>query len=170
LRGIFTRAGQCKVTNVSDQRFTDRVKRIEKRAQRGQPVELMAGVGPIKSAREAAIARSYPLGMLILGAVSGFVALQQVRKHMELSGMTALFSAPQEAIALALANPMAAVSAGWLAFIGLPFVFALLFRNLDGALRTFGFAGMAGMLTQVAYSMADPVALMALVEPYLPAG
>ena len=64
--------------------------------------------------------------------------------------------------------PLIGAAATWLALIGAAFVLSLIVRKLKGRFHAFGFAGVAGAICAVTYSMADPQAIMALVETYAP--
>lgn len=151
---------------MSDQRFNDRLKRIEKRARGGPKPEIMAGVGDVKQARKAAIGEPFPFLSMVLGAVSGFAALYSVQQQLGLSDLQALVAAPAEAVVLAQENPVLGASGVCLALICTVFLLALMVRGIGSRVHAFAFTGVAGALAAVAASLTDPDKLMALIATY----
>lgn len=98
---------------MSNQRFDDRLKRIEKRQKRGAPVQILAGVGDVEEASEAAEGKPRAsLILALLGAAAGLWSLQVLKNQVGLDG---LFSYPLEMlIEIALAEPMIGAAAGLL--------------------------------------------------------
>lgn len=154
---------------MSDQRFSDRLKRIEKRARGGPKADLMAGVGSIDDARQAAITESYPVLTMIVSAVTGFAALYYLQKQIGVEALQALLSTSDGAARLLQESPLLAASVGWLGLIGLALLAALVIRRIGASFRTFGFAGTAGAIGALAYEIADPVVLMGYIEAYVSA-
>lgn len=149
---------------MSDQRFSERLKRIEQR-QRGGPVpELLAGVGDVRAARAAAaVRRPAPHLTMLLGGVTGFAAFFHVFQQLGPAGLDALAASPAQVAVLAQGDPVLGVAAVWLAVIGAACVLALALRRGAPRVRAFGVTGAAGGLAAAAALVADPERLAMLL-------
>lgn len=151
---------------MSDHRFNDRLKRIQHRARSGAQPDILAGVGDVKQAREAARRAPFPLWSMVLGSVTGFAALWHVLQQLGLAGVSALARAPDQALALAQDNPGLGAAGASLALIGVAFVLVLTLRRRGARVHAFAFTGVAGALAALAFSLADPDRLVALITQY----
>lgn len=76
---------------MGDKRFTDRIKRIEKRTKHGNSMELIAGVGAVKQAKAKAVAAHHPNVspfLILFGGVAGVFTFGFLRDRVGLEVIT----------------------------------------------------------------------------------
>ena len=125
---------------MGDKIFEDRLRRIAERTHGGTQVELLAGVGEISQAKEAAEpVKKGSLVLAALGATTGFGAFKVLRDQVGIEAMMTL--PPDVLIHLATSEPMIGAAAGVLALCA----FLLLVSFLRGrkAVSMLSFTGAA---------------------------
>lgn len=130
---------------MGDHRFDNRLKRIEARHKGKPAVELLAGVGDVNEAAEAAEGK--PRASLILaliGSVVGVWALQVLKSQV---GLESLLSYPPEMLLeIAMSEPMIGAAGGILALSALLAIFSLLRGRKAFRMMSFSWAAVGGAL------------------------
>ena len=125
---------------MGDKRFEERLQRIAHRTRGGAQAELLAGVGEISEAKEAAEpVKPGSLVLAALGAGTGFAALKVIRDNVGLE--TLLATPPDALIELGRADPMVGAAG---AVLGLCVLFLLTsFVRGRKAVKMLSFSGAA---------------------------
>lgn len=130
---------------MSDHRFTDRLKRIETRQRSGAPVQILAGVGDVKEAEEAAEGKPRAsLILALLGASAGVWSLQVLKNQVGLNGL--LSYPPEMLLEIALAEPMIGAAAGLLVTSALLAVISFLKGRKAFKIMSFSWAALGGAI------------------------
>ncbi len=138
---------------MCDQRFEDRLKRIEVRAGNGAKGELLAGVdetrGPVKARSVAALPakRSASPGLILLGVLAGYCSFNVLRSFDAPDVLVSL--PPEDVLNLVRADPLAAAAAAMLLFSAV-FSLASLLRGRQAVrMMSFSCASMGAALGSV---------------------
>ncbi len=135
---------------MSDQRFSDRLKRIEARNAGGFHAELLAGVGEVAEAKKTATSHDpdRPKASLILamlGAAVGFFAFQTMRDTLGIEALTTL--QPGALLAIGRSDPLIGASFGVLGLCGLMALFSLLRGRKAFRMMSFSWAAVGAVVS-----------------------
>ncbi len=139
--------------SMSDQRFSDRLKRIEARGRVGGPAELIAGVGDVTEAKEAVTGQSRgSIVLALFGALVGVWALHILKSQVGLNELLAY--PPEMLLEIGTSEPLIGSAAAILSACLVLAVFSILrgrksMKIMSFSLAAVGAAGGSVMMTAI---------------------
>ncbi|MEP4195858.1 MAG: hypothetical protein ABJL99_09510 [Aliishimia sp.] len=152
---------------MTDKRFSDRLKRIDKRLAGGAKPEMLAGIGDVAHAKREAARTGFPFLSMVMGAGLGYGALYLLNDRLGLEGALALIETPAQAVPLAQSDMALGGAGAGLATLVALFLYALFKGYKAPKLHAFSFSALAGACAAAAVVLMRPDVLMALVENYI---